>query len=156
MPARSGLVLSQLLLRRNEPLNSGIRVDSTGAIGLKLGYGAGLLIVVLLSAAAFLVGLVDLLQMISLILLVGGLWTVVAAFTIFDVSERSFYLGWGVVAAALSTFDIFNNANYTIALILIAIVALILINVYLGRTPKMLHAATTPPAGGGTPAATAV
>jgi hypothetical protein len=61
-----------------------------------------------------------------------------------------------VVAAALSTFDIFNNANYTIALILIAIVALILINVYLGRTPKMLHAATTPPAGGGTPAATAV
>jgi len=123
---------------------------------LKLGYGAGLLIVVLLSAAAYLVRLVDLLQMISLILLVGGLWTVVAAFTIFDVSERSFYLGWGVVAAALSTFDIFNNANYTIALILIAIVALILINVYLGRTPKMLHAATTPPAGGGTPAATAV
>jgi hypothetical protein len=81
----------------------------------------------------------------------------VAAFTIFDVSERSFYMGWGVVAAALSTFDVFNNFNYTIALILIAVVALILINVYLARTPKMLSAASTsPPAGGGTPAASAI
>lgn len=123
---------------------------------MKLGYGAGIIIVILLSVAAFLVGVVSLLQTISLVLLLGGLWTVVAAFTIFDVGERSFYLGWGVVAAALSTFDLFNNANYTIALLLIAIVALILINVYLGRTPKMLNAANTPPAGGGTPAATAV
>ena len=129
-------------------------MDARGVTGLKLGYGAGILIVVLLSAAAFLIGAVDLLQMISLMLLVGGLWTVVAAFTIFDVGERSFYIGWGVVVAALSTFDIFNNASYTIALILIAIVALILINVYLGRTPNMLHAANAPPAGGGTPAAT--
>jgi hypothetical protein len=123
---------------------------------LKLGYGAGIIIVVLLSAAAWLLGIVDLPRMVSLMLLLGGLWTVVAAFTIFDVSERSFYLGWGVVAAALSTFDVFNNFNYTIALILIAIVALILINVYIGRTPKMYSAARTPPAGGGTPAATAV
>lgn len=123
---------------------------------MKLGYGAGIIIVVLLSAVAFLLGAVNFLQMISLMLLLGGVWTVVAAFTIFDVSERSFYLGWGVVAAALSTFDIFNNWNYTIALILIAIVALILINVYIGRTPKMYHAANTPPAAGGTPAATAV
>ena len=109
----------------------------------------------MLSAVAWLLGLIDLPRMISLMLLLGGLWTVVAAFTIFDVSERMFYLGWGVVVAALSTFDVFNNFNYTIALILIAIVALILINVYIGRTPKMYSAATTPPAGGGTPAATA-
>jgi len=123
---------------------------------VKLGYGAGLIIVVLLSVAAWLVGLIDLPRMVSLMLLLGGLWTVVAAFTIFDVGERMFYLGWGVVVAALSTFDVFNNFNYTIALILIAIVALILINVYIGRTPRMYSAATTPPAGGGTPAATAV
>jgi hypothetical protein len=123
---------------------------------LKLGYGAGIVIVVLVSVAAFLVGLVSALQMIALMLLLGGLWTVVAAFTIFDVSERSFYLGWGVVAAALSTFNIFNNSSYTIALILIAIVALILINVYIGRTPKMYQAANAPPAAGGTPAATAL
>ncbi|HXW94297.1 MAG TPA: hypothetical protein VEJ19_01150 [Nitrososphaerales archaeon] len=123
---------------------------------MKLGYGAGIIIVVLLSAAVWLIGLIDLARMFSLMLLLGGLWTVVAAFTIFDVSERSFYLGWGVVVAALSTFDIFNNFNYTIALILIAIVALILINVYIGRTPKMYSAATTRPAGGGTPAASAV
>jgi hypothetical protein len=131
-------------------------VDARGATHLKLGYGAGMIIVVLLSAAAWLVGLIDLPRMVSLMLLLGGLWTVVAAFTIFDVSERSFYLGWGVVAAALSTFDVFNNFNYTIALILIAVVALILITIYIGRTPKMYSAATTPPAGGGTPAATAV
>ena len=131
-------------------------MDARGATHLKLGYGAGMIIVVLLSAAAWLVGLIDLPRMVSLMLLLGGLWTVVAAFTIFDVSERSFYLGWGVVAAALSTFDVFNNFNYTIALILIAVVALILITIYIGRTPKMYSAATTPPAGGGTPAATAV
>jgi len=124
---------------------------------LKLGYGAGVIIVVLLSVAVFLIGIIDLLQTVALILLLGGLWTVVAAFTIYNDTERSFYLGWGVVVAALSTFDVFNNFNYTIALILIAIVALILINVYIGRTPKMYSAATTsPPAGGGTPAATAV
>jgi len=124
---------------------------------LKLGYGAGVLIVVLLSFAAYFLGVITLLQTVALILLLGGLWTVVAAFTIFNDSERSFYLGWGVVVAALSTFDVFNNFNYTIALILIAIVALILINVYLARTPKMYSAATTAtPAGGGTPAATAI
>lgn len=131
-------------------------MDARGPTDLKLGYGAGIIIVVLLSAAVWLIGLIDLARMFSLMLLLGGLWTVVAAFTIFDVSERSFYLGWGVVVAALSTFDIFNNFNYTIALILIAIVALILINVYIGRTPKMYSAATTRPAGGGTPAASAV
>jgi len=131
-------------------------MDTRGATRLKLGYGAGIIIVVLLSAAAWLVGIIDFPRMVSLMLLLGGLWTVVAAFTIFDVSERMFYLGWGVVVAALSTFDVFNNFNYTIALILIAIVALILINVYIGRTPRMYSAATTPPAGGGTPAATAV
>ena len=112
---------------------------------------------VLLSVAAYLIGIIDLPRMIALILLLGGLWTVVAAFTIFGDSERSFYLGWGVVVAALSTFDVFDNFNYTIALILIAIVALILINVYIARTPKMYSAATrSPPAGGGTPAATAI
>ena len=152
---RNGSVRFLFLPRRHEPLNSGLRVVGRGDTGLRLGYGAGIIIIVLLSAAAFAVGLVNLLQMIALMLLLGGLWTVVAAFTIFDVSERSFYLGWGVVAAALSTFNIFNNSSYTIALILIAIVALILINVYLARTPKMYSAATTPPAGGGTPAATA-
>ena len=132
-------------------------MDGRGAIQLKLGYGAGVIIVVLLSVAVFLIGIIDLLQTVALILLLGGLWTVVAAFTIYNDTERSFYLGWGVVVAALSTFDVFNNFNYTIALILIAIVALILINVYIGRTPKMYSAATTsPPAGGGTPAATAV
>ncbi len=123
---------------------------------MKLGYGAGIIIAVLLSVATYLLGAIGFLQMVALMLLLGGLWTVVAAFTIFNDTERSFYLGWGVVVAALSTFDVFNNFNYTIALILIAIVALILINVYIGRTPKMYSAATTsPPASGGTPAATA-
>jgi hypothetical protein len=122
---------------------------------MKLGYGAGVVIVVLLSIASYLVNIVDLPRMVALMLLLGGLWTVVAAFTLFDDSERSFYLGWGVVAAALSTFDVFNNFNYTVALILVAIVALILINVYIGRTPKMYNAATTRAPAGGTPAASA-
>ena len=123
---------------------------------MKPGWGIGMIIAVLLSVAVFFLGLVDLAGMVSLVLLLSGLWTLVSAFVIFDARDRSYYMGWGVVIAALALFD-FIPFNYTVALILMAIVVLILVNVYLGRAPKMYNAATTPaPAGGGTPAATAV
>lgn len=122
---------------------------------MKQGWGVGIIVAILLSVAVWLVGVVNFAGMISMILLLSGLWTLVAAFVIFDIKDRSYYMGWGVVIAALSLFD-FIPFNYTIALVLAAIVVLILVNVYLGRTPKMFKAATTPtPAGGGTPAATA-
>ena len=120
---------------------------------MKIGGGIGAVVAVLLSVAVWLLGIVNFNGMISLALLLCGLWTIVAAFAIVESRDRTYFLAWGVVIAALSLFD-FIPLNYTIALILLAIVALIIINVYIGKAPKMYEAATTPtPSSGGTPAA---
>ena len=110
----------------------------------------------LVSVAVWLFGVLDLAGMVSMLLLLSGLWTVVSALTIVEKSDRNYYLGWGAVIAILSLFNSIPF-RYAIALVLTAIVILIIINVYFGRTPKMYEAATTQaPAGGGTPAATAI
>lgn len=123
---------------------------------MKPGWGVGVIVAILLSVAVYLLGVVNLGGMVSVLLLLSGLWTLVAAFVIVERKDRSYYSGWGVVIAALSLFD-FIPLNYTIALVLLAIVALIIINVYVGKAPKMFTAATNPPSPAGeTPAATAV
>jgi hypothetical protein len=122
---------------------------------MKPGWGVGTIVAILVSVAVWLFGVVNFAGMVSMVLLLCGLWTLVAAFAIVNLKDRSYYMGWGIVIAALSLFD-FIPFNYTIALILMAIVVLILVNVYLGRAPKMYEAATThTPSGGGTPAAKA-
>jgi hypothetical protein len=120
---------------------------------VKPGWGIGTIVAILVSVAVWLLNIVNFSGMISLILLLCGLWTVVAAFVLVETRDRTYYSAWGVVIAALSLFN-FIPLNYTIALILLAIVALIIINVYVGKAPKIFEAATTPtPTGGGTPAA---
>lgn len=120
---------------------------------MKPGWGVGVIVAVLLSAAFLLLGIVDLRGTVSLILLLSGLWTVVVAFTIVERKDRTYYSSWGVVIAALS-LSYFIELRYAIAVILLAIVALIVINVYIGKTPKLYKAATNPtPAAGETPAA---
>ena len=122
-------------------------------MGMKVGTWVGSLIAILLAVVVYLLGLVDLKGMLSLMFLLVGLWTLIAAFTLVDPKDRYYYTGWGVVIAFLSLFN-FIPVNYTIALLILAIIALIIINVYIGRTPKIFTAATSPaPAGGGTPAA---
>jgi len=113
----------------------------------------GTVVAIILSVAVYLLGIVDLRGLASLILLLCGLWTLVSAFVIVDRKDRSYYSGWGIVIASLSLFD-FIPLNYTIALVLLAVVALIIINVYIGKAPKMFEAATNSPAPvGDTPAA---
>ena len=122
---------------------------------MRMDYLSGMVVAVLLSVALGLFGEVDVYGVIALTLLLWGVWTLVSAFAIFETSERTYYSSWGVVLAVLSTFDFVKNLSYTIALVLMAVVVLILDNVYLGRAPKLYNAATTPPAaGGGSPAAT--
>ena len=121
----------------------------------RLGWGVGIIVAILLSAAAFFFGL-HLKSTISLGLLLVGLWTIVCALVLVDQQDRWYYSGWGVVLAFLSLFA-FLPARYTIGLVLIAIVALILLYVYLGGSSRMINAARAPPApAGGTPAATAI
>ncbi len=120
---------------------------------MKPGWGVGTVIAIVLSISVYLLGIVDLRGLVFLILLLSGLWTLVSAFAIVERKDRSYYSGWGIVIAALSLFD-FIPLNYTIALVLLAIIALIIINVYIGKAPKMFTTATSSPApAGGTPAA---
>lgn len=121
---------------------------------MKAGWGIGAVVAVLLSFALYLFGVLpDLEWLLSCVLLLAGLWTVVAAFAVVESKDRTYYLGWGAVIAALSLFRVIS-LTYTIALILMLVVVLIIVNVYLGRAPKMYNAATTPQqGGGGTPAA---
>jgi hypothetical protein len=120
---------------------------------MKPGWGVGMLVAVLLSIAIGLLGSISIQGTVSLLLALTGLWTIVAAFLIVDRKDRSYYSGWGVVIAALS-LSYLVQFQYELALILLAIVALIVINVYIGKTPKIYEAATNPaPGGGPTPAA---
>ncbi len=120
-----------------------------------MGWGVGVVIAVLLSVAVFLFGFVDLTHMVSLVLLLVGLWTIGGAFFVVERKDRNYYAGWGVVLAILSLFA-FLPPTYTIGLLLVGIVALILLYAYSGRTGKLLTAATRPPSPAGeTPAAKA-
>jgi hypothetical protein len=123
---------------------------------VKLGWGVGMIVAILLSAAAFSFGFVDLSHAVSLGLLLVGLWTIICALFLVERKDRWYYSGWGVVLAFLSLFA-FLPTGYTIGLVLIAIVALILLYVYVGGTNKMITAARAPPSSAGeTPAATAI
>lgn len=119
---------------------------------MKLGWGAGVTVAILLSIAAYLFDLVDLTHMVSLALLLVGLWTIAGALFVVEPKDRNYYAGWGVVLAVLSLFA-FLPLAYTIGLLLVAIVALIFLYAYGNRTGKLVTAATPSPAAGGTPAA---
>lgn len=112
-----------------------------------------MVVAVLLAVALGLIGSFPPQATISLLLLLVGLWTVVAAFAVVDRKDRSYYSGWGVVIALLS-LSYFVQLQYQLAIILLAVIAIIVINVYIGKAPKIYEAATNPaPAGGPTPAA---
>ncbi len=120
---------------------------------MKPSWEIGAVVAVLVSAAAALFGL-ELQGAITLTLLLVGLWTIFSAFVLVERKDRNYYTGWGIVIAGLS-LSYFVKLQYALAIIILAVVALIIINVYIGKTPKIYEAATNPPpAGGGTPAAT--
>ena len=119
---------------------------------MKVGVGIGVIIGILLSVVAYLVDVVNLYGMISLMFLLVGLWILVSAFINVDPKDRFYYTSWGVIIAFLALFY-FIPPNYTIALIILAIIALIITNVYTRRTPKISTAANSPAqALGSTPA----
>ena len=121
---------------------------------LKPSWGIGTVIAILLSVVAYLFNLVNFTHMVSLLLLLCGTWTVVSGFIVIEPKDRMYYVSWGVVVAAMSLFA-YLPANYAVGLILLAVVALIVIAVYLGKTPRVVAAATAPTAPAGeTPAAT--
>src|SRR5579872_5195056 len=90
--------------------------------GSQLGFASGIVISVLLPIALLLFGLVDSLRAISLVFLFAGAWTIL--FGAFYRSEKLYWIGWGAGIAILSSVAILPF-QYTIGLILVAIVVLI-------------------------------
>ena len=95
---------------------------------MKIGLGIGLLVCVLVPAALLLFGIVDDSQTAALILLAGGLWTVVFGAVFGGRKDRLYNVGFGVIVVVLSTF-IFLPLQYTAGLVIISIVVLILASI---------------------------
>ena len=91
-------------------------------------YGAGLIIAVLLPVALLLFGLLSLLQVVSAMLLLGGLWTLVFGLFMGAKGDRMYYSGSGVVVALLSTFIVIP-VQYTAGLVLVAIIVFVVLSV---------------------------
>lgn len=95
---------------------------------MRVAYGEGVIVAIILPFVFLLVGLIKLDDTLFLVLLLFGLWTLVSALLLARLSERNFYLTWGLVLSCLSTVFVINVA-YAIALVLIAIIASLVINV---------------------------
>ncbi|HME18521.1 MAG TPA: hypothetical protein VKF15_02150 [Nitrososphaerales archaeon] len=122
---------------------------------MKVSWGVGEIVAVLLSLIYYLFLLPDAKYVVSLFLLLSGLWTVAAGLLFVDKKGRTFYSAWGVVVAVLSAFA-FLPLNYTLGLVLVAVVVLILLTAFNYRSGRMFTAATqaSPQTAGQTPAAT--
>jgi hypothetical protein len=127
---------------------------------LKPLYWIGFGIAILLSLAVYFFGLFGTFttlqaveQMFSTIFLLVGLWTLVAAFALVEVKDRTFFALWGVILSCVSLFA-YVPANYAIGILLVALVVLILLVYFSGRFQKEFTTATHPPnPAGDTPAA---
>ncbi|MDA4121076.1 MAG: hypothetical protein OK404_01560 [Thaumarchaeota archaeon] len=127
---------------------------------MKVGWGVGIAIAVLASFAAFFFGLFGTLYsstavylLIASALLLSGLWTVVSAFLIVEIKDRTYYSAWGVVMSCLSLFA-FVPPAIAAGILIVAIIILIILVIYAGRAQGLVTAgANTPTAAGGTPAA---
>lgn len=121
---------------------------------MKVSWGVGEIVAILLSLIYYLFLLPEPKYALSLFLLLSGLWTLVAGLVLVEKKDRTYYSSWGVVVAVLSTFA-FLQPNYALGLVLVAIVALILLTAFNYRSGKMYTAATqsSPSTAGETPAA---
>ena len=121
---------------------------------MRLSWGLGIVVAVLLSAAFYLVYPGEPKYSVALMLILVGLWTVASGFLTVEKKDRNYYAGWGMVIALSSLFA-FLETNYSAAVILVAVVLMILFTVYSSKTGKVITAGTNPPAPvGDTPAAT--
>lgn len=120
---------------------------------MKLSWGMGEVVVVLLSLAAYLFN-VDYRYAFALFLLLTGAWTLVTGLFVAEKKDRTYYSAWGLVVGILSAY-VFLPWNYVVGLVLVAIVALILLTAFNWRSGKMFTAATqtAPATSGETPAA---
>ncbi|QQG48855.1 MAG: hypothetical protein HY247_00595 [archaeon] len=119
---------------------------------MKATWGVGAALSILIPVALSLFQVLDPVHSFSLILLLLGLWTLVAGLVIMNAEDRNYYVGWGIVLAVISLFA-YLPLSYTFGLIVVAVIVVILINVYTGQTGKVASATPGPPQpAGGSPA----
>jgi uncharacterized membrane protein len=95
---------------------------------MKLAYGEGALVAILAPFVVYLFGKINLPETFFLIFALLGVWTLVSAFAIVTAKEKFPFIAWGLVLASFSSAFI-TRIQYAVALIILAIIAAILINV---------------------------
>ena len=105
-------------------------------MNLKLGFGEGAAILTLLPFVLALLGIGNLLGSLTLVIILNGLWIIVNAFIQKSKRDRMHLLSWGLVVAAISSIFI-APFQYTIALVLIAVIISVLMNVFTRSEPKL-------------------
>jgi hypothetical protein len=104
----------------------------------RIGLGVGLIVTVLLPIAFLLFRILKPVQTVSAIFLLSGVWAFAFGLFMERKEERIYYSGVGVIVALLSTF-IFIPFRYTAGLVVVAIVALALVQAFFrpgARLPK--------------------
>ena len=89
---------------------------------------------------------------VSFGLLLAGAWTILAAFTVAAGRERSYYVGWGIILAGLSS-SYYIPVQDALGLILVAIVGLVVLTAYFARAPSAKPGAEGPSDRGAAPPA---
>ena len=95
---------------------------------MRVAYGEGVIVAILLPFVLLFLGLVSLPRTLFLLLLLLGVWTLISAFVLAEEKERHFSVTWGLLLSFGSTIFVIP-LSYAVALILIAIIASVFINI---------------------------
>lgn len=104
---------------------------------MRIGYGTGVIVAALLAVVLFLFGVLGLLEALAAGVAFIGLWTVLYG-VLFSRSFRraatQYYLGWGLLLIALSTFD-FLPARYAAGLVFLCLLGIVLAYAFRKKNP---------------------
>ena len=92
----------------------------------------GLLVCVLVPVVLLLFGVLDVSQTASAVLLLAGLWAIAYGLLFSKSGNKMYTIGIGIIVAVLSTL-LFLPLQYVIGLVLIAVIAIVLATVVIGR-----------------------
>lgn len=92
----------------------------------------GLIICVLAPIVLLLFGVLSILQTVSAILLLAGLWAVVYGLMFSGIGSRLYNVGAGIIVVAISTF-LFLPLQYVAGLVVISIIAIVIASMTTSR-----------------------
>ncbi len=92
----------------------------------------GLIVCILVPVVLLLFGVLDVVQTVSGILLLCGLWAIAYGVVFGRIADRFYDVGAGVVVIAISTF-VFLPIQYVAGLVLLSIIAIVLTSIAMPR-----------------------